>query len=180
MGYTPVSILSEPILTPEQCENIIASYGTKAKLAGINTGKNTKVRRAQAYGVTEEKDPQLYEQIIPHVLRTNDSIWEYHLAGFDRIQILKYTRGSHYDWHMDLGSGKHLSRKLSFIVGLSPADSYEGGEVFFKPGPEEKGFKIEQGQMILFPSFILHKVMPVTTGKRFVLVGWMRGLTPFQ
>ena len=71
---------------------------------------------------------------------------------------------------MDLGSGQHETRKLSFIIGLSPTESYEGGEVIFKVGPEEKAIKIEQGKMITFPSFVLHKVAPVTKGERYVLV----------
>ena len=79
-----------------------------------------------------------------------------------------------------MGPGIHETRKLSFIIGLSPAESYEGGEITFKVGPSDTSIKLEQGNMIVFPSFILHKVEPVTKGERYVLVGWLRGNDAFQ
>jgi predicted 2-oxoglutarate/Fe(II)-dependent dioxygenase YbiX len=31
--------------------------------------------------------------------------------------------------------------------------------------------------MIIFPSYLVHKVMPVTSGTRYALVGWAHGNT---
>ena len=62
----------------------------------------------------------------------------------------------------------------------SPPEQYEGGELIVKTSKKEQSVPLTQGKMILFPSFILHKVTPVTKGERYMLVGWLRGETPFQ
>ena len=69
---------------------------------------------------------------------------------------------------------------LSFVLPLSDPESYEGGELVLKPSFQEKSIPLEQGKIIVFPSFILHKVTPVTSGTRYMLVGWLRGKIPFQ
>ena len=33
----------------------------------------------------------------------------------------------------------------------------------------------EQGKLILFPSYVLHEVKPVTKGERYSLVAWITG-----
>ena len=73
-----------------------------------------------------------------------------------------------------------MYRKLSFVIPLSPPEAYEGGELIVQTSPKEISVPLTQGKMILFPSFVLHKVTPVTKGERHMLVGWLRGKTPFQ
>ena len=180
MPYTPGSLTQDQVISTAKCGEIIHTHGKKFRMGKVNAGQsNSQIRKALAHAIPIGEYPELYQEIIPLVLDVNRSLWGYKLDSHDSIQLLKYTPGCHYDWHMDLGSGGHETRKLSFIIGLSPTESYEGGEVIFKVGPVEKGIKIEQGKMMTFPSFILHKVAPVTKGERYVLVGWLRGEDPF-
>jgi PKHD-type hydroxylase len=71
--------------------------------------------------------------------------------------------GSNYDF---------LTRKLSFSIMLN--DDYEEGEFFMNLG-EKFNVPLKKGDMLIFPSFILHGVNPVKTGTRKSLVGWVTG-----
>jgi len=182
MRFTPAVMTNSTVLSPTLCGEIIHKYSQDVVPAGV-TGKaklNTTIRQASAKPIPIGDIDNLYEDLLSIALRVNHENWGFTLDDHDPIQFLKYTVGGHYNWHLDMGAGKHFTRKLSFIVGLTPTESYEGGEVVFKAGSNERSFKIPQGQMILFPSYILHKVTPVTKGERCVLVGWLRGEKPFQ
>ena len=69
-----------------------------------------------------------------------------------------------------------LQRKVSFSVGLSE-DYYEGGDLELMISRDlQHSFKLSRGDIVAFPSFVLHRVTPVTSGLRNALVGW--GLGP--
>ena len=72
-------------------------------------------------------------------------------------------------------------RKLSLTINLSDPKSYEGGdfEMEVRGDIEVITDGREQGSMILFPSFVPHRVTPVTRGTRYSLVIWLLG-RPFR
>jgi PKHD-type hydroxylase len=69
------------------------------------------------------------------------------------------------------------TRKLGFTIQLSNPEDYEGGELQFYDGsktrlePELK----EKGTLIVFPSFVWHRILPITKGTRYAVVGWIHG-----
>ena len=67
------------------------------------------------------------------------------------------------------------TRKLSSILFLSDPNEYVGGQLVMQYSKED--FKIEQkyGRMVVFPSFIMHKVTPIESGVRNSLVNWFSG-----
>ena len=101
------------------------------------------------------------------------------------MQITRYKKNGHYDFHFD-GNGftrsqvenkfiKNKTRKLSMTIVLN--DNYEGGEFeFFN---NKSLIKEKTGTIIVFPSYIVHKVKPVTKGTRYSLVVWFCG-EPFK
>jgi len=70
-------------------------------------------------------------------------------------------------------------RKLSVTVQLSDEDSYEGGDLQFMINNRIENAPRKKGTVIVFPSFILHRVTEVTKGKRNSIVGWLSG-PPFR
>ncbi len=76
-------------------------------------------------------------------------------------------------------------RKLSVTVSLNDSSEYEGGNLEFDLGPHRKDryFRCNEigpkGSVIVFPSFIPHRVLPVTKGTRYSLVCWSLG-APFR
>ena len=105
------------------------------------------------------------------------NMMRYHAPDLD-----KSGKPGKYDWHVDLGPGPVPSmRKLSYSILLNPGE-YEGGEFVSKVGRKDVIFEDQQklpeelpGTMILFPSYILHRISEVTKGTRYSMVGWAHG-----
>jgi len=119
----------------------------------------------------------LYEKFVSMVTEANRSLWNFELTGiFDDLQYTVYHEGGgHYDWHMDIGNGIFSRRKVSITVQLSDPDEYEGGDFEFLLGKDITKLPRKKGCAIIFPSFFLHRVAPVTKGVRKSLVLWIAG-----
>ena len=56
---------------------------------------------------------------------------------------------------------------------------YEGGEIEIKISASENAkirkIPVEPGNVIVFPSFLEHRVLPVTSNTRYSLVAWISG-----
>lgn len=102
----------------------------------------------------------------------------YRFNTFDAMNHNVYdsTKGGEYEYHIDVESYKlDFTTKLTCVLNLSE-DPYEGGEFYIKDGPEIHIKKMSvPGALVVFPSFLLHKVTPVTKGKRISLVLWKKG-----
>ena len=127
-----------------------------------------------------QQDPEftwLYEKFVGMVTEANRSLWNFELTGiFDDLQYTVYREGGgHYDWHMDIGSGVFSRRKVSITFQLSEPDEYEGGDFEFLLGKDITKLPRKKGCAIVFPSFFLHRVSPVTKGVRKSLVLWISG-----
>jgi len=69
------------------------------------------------------------------------------------------------------------SRQLSKTMPLNDPLEYEGGEFQIQTGLPEQPLIVEQkrGTAIIFPSFMLHRVTPITLGVRKSIVVWAVG-----
>ena len=108
---------------------------------------------------------------------------EFACRPHELIQVLRYDGSDKgfYDWHMDQGLRDATAlRKLSLTIQLSNASLYEGGGLEMRLGREVDYMPREQGSGVLFPSFILHRVAPVTRGVRYSMVVWFTGCRPFS
>ena len=116
------------------------------------------------------------------MMSANKDYFHYDLDYFStKIQSTVYfgNKHDHYTWHVDGGSvnvKNGMERKLSCSLLLSAPDEYEGGQ--FQIHYERsffKSLKPERGDCIIFPSWVPHRVRPVTSGKRISIVAWMAG-----
>ena len=138
----------------------------------------------------------IYDLIAPYMRSANhEAGWQFEITNVEKAQLTRYEGGGFYTWHKD-GQRDHLSafsgaksdalygnvRKLSMGVLLN--DDFEGGEFEFAhyEGGEFSVAKPEfekPGSIIVFPSFMEHRVAPVTRGVRYSLVTWFLG-PPFK
>ena len=92
----------------------------------------------------------------------------------------RYDTGMSYDTHVDnalMGGSSGLYRSdVSFTLFLNPPQDYEGGELIIEGVQEEQSYKLEAGSAIVYPSTTLHRVNPVTKGRRLVIVGWVQSV----
>ena len=89
------------------------------------------------------------------------------------IMFTKSAKGMKYGRHIDnpyMSSGR---ADLSFSIFLSEKNSYEGGELIVENINTENKFKLNKGEIIIYPSTYLHSVNEITSGERLVCVGWI-------
>ena len=120
----------------------------------------------------------LYLRIFNYVEKTNNDIFKFNLSEIiENMQYTEYDESyqGHYDWHIDLGEETSSRRKLAIIIQLSDPCEYEGGELQIFDGGKPKTCLKTKGSIIIFPTFLLHRVTPVTKGTRRSLVLWVAG-----
>ena len=117
------------------------------------------------------------DRIMTQVVEANNIIWNFDLkAIIDNIQYTEYDgNGGHYDWHLDIGPGSISHRKISIVIQLSDPDDYVGGDLEIMNASEKTVIPRGKGNVVIFPSFLLHRVVPLTSGKRKSLVLWVGG-----
>lgn len=156
----------------------------------VQLGKTVELQKATTFGGQDDRNrnsfvsfffPNEYTNWIFHRLATaindiNKQFFQFDLTGMEQgLQFTRYTApGEHYDWHIDKGYGT-ASRKLSLSVQLTDPDEYKGGELELMFGRKAQKVPRQRGLVSFFPSYVLHRVRPVTQGTRHSLVAWISG-----
>ncbi len=138
---------------------VIAGVG-----AGVQSDRSTKLKWIN--------DEILYKKISRCFLEANN-YYKFIITKVYDVGILKYDIGDYYKKHIDIGRPVVPERKLSLIVQLS--DDYEGGDTFFYTKEKPTTMKKEYNSAIIFPSYVMHEVKPVTKGERNSIVAWVTG-----
>ena len=141
----------------------------------------------------------IYKELHPFIRQANTAAgWNFHWDFSEACQFTKYNKGQYYDWHCDSWEGAYNRpndlnshgkiRKLSVTLSLSDEKDYKGGELEFdlrnKDPDKKRNTTIckeirPKGSLVVFPSFVWHRVCPVKKGSRYSLVIWNLG-TPFK
>lgn len=128
-----------------------------------------------------DKTEWMYEKLMQLVLEANFNYWKFDLSHVkDAIQYTEYNGDEEggYDWHLDVGTYPYSHRKISITVQLSDPDDYEGGDLeIWAGGKEPIKAPRQKGAVVMFPSYLMHRVTPVTKGVRKSLVLWVGGNT---
>jgi len=143
--------------------------GWAAKKVKNNTQLGSKV----AYG----KD--IKEQLKKTLLENQKFQSAARPRAIHSILISRYETGMSYGTHVDnahMGGQNYLRSDLSFTYFLNPPNEYEGGELMIDEGERERAVKLPANSVIVYPSSTLHRVAPVASGVRLVMVGWVQSL----
>ena len=94
------------------------------------------------------------------------------------LRIVKYGPGCKYDWHVDQAIMGRKSVHMSFTIFLN--EGYDGGELeIMSPHPHPAiHIKKPPGEGCIYPTSARHRVKPVLSGERIVLVGWIKSFIP--
>lgn len=122
----------------------------------------------------------LYEKISIYLRRINGEYYRFEVDGmYEQLQYTIYESESSgfYNWHQDIGvySSSSVTRKLSMSILLTDPLTYEGGDLEIWGSSGIVPAPRELGQIVVFPSYLLHRVTPVTKGTRKSLVIWFGG-----
>jgi PKHD-type hydroxylase len=165
--------------SPEECAKII-QIGN-ARIVGDSRIRGNEV----AADIRDSKNSWImpcddsnwiFRRVTDVIVDLNSRFFKFELFGF--IEGFQFTRydapGGKYDQHIDRGLNS-WTRKLSFCLQLSDPKDYEGGDLEMYFGKDPTLPKKEQGYATVFPSYVLHRVTPVTKGTRYSLVAWITG-----
>jgi PKHD-type hydroxylase len=191
------------------CDQIIQYGNSKEDKLGVtgkyedkklNKKEIIDLKKKRNSNVVFLSDSWIYKEIHPYIHLANQNAgWNFQWDYSEPCQFTKYKKGQYYDWHCD-GSNKPYSkkelgigmygkvRKLSVTVSLSDTKDYSGGELEFdfrENDPNKKRHIVKctqilpKGSLVVFPSFVWHRVCKVKKGHRYSLVIWNLGW-PFK
>jgi PKHD-type hydroxylase len=157
-------------------------------------GDQLRPMKAELYGRTDntdhvritrvawmERKPEilwLYARLEEMVLRINAEFYRYDLYGLNeafQYTVYEGSEGGHYGWHVDMGEQNYEPRKISLSLQLSGPSDYDGGDLVLEAGDGPYRAEKARGTLIAFPSYVLHRVVPVSSGVRKSLVIWVAG-----
>ncbi|MAL10692.1 MAG: hypothetical protein CMF74_13650 [Maricaulis sp.] len=162
------------------CKDIVKLGNQTKKHLGIYSGKNgkrnsKKVRNSHVCFLNDWWIKRWFDNYF--FIANKNAEWNFQFDRYEAFQFTQYKINQHYSWHPDSFVNKDIVRKLSGIILLSDPQDYKGGEIEFRtPGNKIiKMGKQPKGTILIFPSFVYHRVKPVTSGKRYSLVIWACG-----
>lgn len=170
-AFTPQEI--DKIIT--DCSKIPTQYGSIAGGGGENEIES--IRKSTVRWVPQTDEFSWIYWRIAELTKEANTIWNFDLHSMpEAIQFTEYFgNGGHYDWHQDIGPGELSIRKVSVTIQLSDGDDYQGGDLEFLRGATPEQAPRGKGVAVLFPSYLLHRVTPLTGGTRRSLVLWLGG-----
>jgi PKHD-type hydroxylase len=186
-------IYRENFLSGDECDKIIEELDTEDLEDGQLVGDyeegiiNKNVRRTLNKDIIFDRykkpfdDTNLFNRVESALKIANIQYFNYDVEGIDKLRFLKYGIGGRYEWHTDYGRHECSMRKLTGIIQLSDSNDYEGGDFEFGLTDTEgsgllKGNR-NKGCLLVFPSFLSHRVAPLTKGKRYSIITWLEGDT---
>ncbi len=163
------------VFTPEQCERIKAIGRSRPIWDGRSTSDDDNYRVCKTSWIEEDPEAGFIFSRLREVVRSVNGLYQVAAAGFgEPLHYIEYDPGGHFEWHTDLGDGPMSTRKISMSIQLSGDDDYAGGDLEFCPHGVIGEFR-GIGNVVAFPAYIAHRVLPVLSGRREALVAWIHG-----
>jgi PKHD-type hydroxylase len=167
----------------------------------LNEDQVLNMQRKRKSDLVWLNDTWIYKEIHPYIHQANKNAgWNFDWIRSESCQFTKYKLNQYYDWHCDSwdkpydkpGTPEHgMIRKISVTCQLTDGSEYTGGELQFDTRSYDPHMRDEdkhvitskeilpKGSIVVFPSFVWHRVQPVTRGTRYSLVIWNLGY-PFR
>jgi PKHD-type hydroxylase len=182
----------ESAVSPDLCNKLIAPFSEDNFNSGVigteEYGRiNKNIRDADTQWAPKY---DLIECILTrYIIQANlEALWNFDITEPEQVQIGRYKENQFYNQHIDcfvkgsdiidIGNGSGFvipiknQRKISASLILNDESEYDGGDLFIL----DETVKVrKQGTIIVFPSFMAHRVTPVTRGVRYSAVCWMLG-----
>ena len=194
----PSRICDDIVRKGKQLQEQMAVTGGYGDIDKLNKEEIKDLKRKRNSNIVWMQDRWIYNEIQPYIHQANiNAGWNFDWDFSESCQFTKYGLNQYYGWHcdswdtpynkpQDLNSHGKI-RKLSVTISLSDPSEYEGGNLEFdmrnqkdwENNKEKAIYECHEirprGSIIVFPSFVWHRVKPVTKGTRYSLVIWNLG-----
>lgn len=180
---SPIIFEYADFFTEAECNTII-EIGEKLgpKFAQLYSGSpsgslNDEVRKCGVSWIRPDEDTSWIFQKLGHLVKeVNEKYFHFAIQWGEDAQFTKYDASyqGFFGKHLDIiAFAGEAVRKISISVQLN--DEYEGGDLNIYTTENPHVVQKKQGTVVVFPSFLLHEVTPVTSGVRYSLVNWVIG-----
>ena len=94
----------------------------------------------------------------------------------------RYGAGQEFETHVDnairikRGSDFRIRSDLSITVFLEAPENYDGGELLVEDHYGVQRVKLPAGHAVVYPSSSLHRVTPITRGRRVASFFWLQSM----
>jgi PKHD-type hydroxylase len=186
-------------LTPQQCDDLDQAAAKTEQVEGFHFGHKEGHRKSQISWIYEAFCTEMIGAWMQQA--NSEAGWYYDLELPESVQYTRYSVGDHYDWHIDGNQDQHAARKLvaqvaapiplnvtpfpkfqgtvrklSATVNLSDPEDYTGGELELRCYDQLHIFNnAPKGSIVVFPSFMEHRITPIESGERNAAVMWYNG-----
>lgn len=174
------------LLTPAELQQL----DSLLKAGTFSDGRITAGGAGQSIKSNAQLDPSdpngpRANQLIKNALMRNEAFKSYAMPyRVSDLTFSRYEAGMHYGEHTDNAvnwmSQQVIRSDMSFTIFLSEPGEYEGGELIARILDEEVAVKGNRGDMVVYPSGLIHRVNEVTSGARRVALGWLQSTVPEQ
>ena len=147
--------------------------------ATFNKTLNAEIRKSKVKWLPQTATFKWVYSLMQDLALEANNQWNFDLHAMpENIQYTEYdaNEAGHYTWHQDIGPGYASKRKVSITIQLTDSHEYEGGDLeIWQGGTAVQTCPRGAGVAVLFPSYMMHRVTPLTSGIRKSLVLWIGG-----
>jgi PKHD-type hydroxylase len=162
------------LLTAQECERLVALAQELHFVDGrVSNPANVSKQNLQA----DPADPKYAEsvQVVAGALARSREFGSFAMPKRIAPPLLcRYEPGMKYGAHADAAliqlPNAKVRSDLSCTVFIGDPSTYEGGELAMVLGNQTLAFKGAPGEAIVYPSTLLHEVVPVRSGQRLVSI----------
>lgn len=177
MAHLPIWYLNS--IDPATCDKAVAEFKALPAIdASMGIAGDTHDHAHRNTAVRFATSNHWFEECLKQVAFEGNKLcgWEYDTTSNENIQFAEYGPEQHYNWHVDIFplSGQPLDRKLTVVCLLNDPSEFTGGEFQIRLYSEYTA-PLVKGSVIAFPSFLEHRVIPVTSGMRKSATIWLNG-----
>jgi hypothetical protein len=167
----------------EECRAIVSLHDSYNMVASkMNYQSGDRVRDCSLFWLPRNDQTEwIFSRLWKTAKRFNEE-YQFELSPeMGMAQLTRYAPGQQYNWHMDLGPKQASVRKISIVLQLSSNKDMQGGgiEIFYGDSIDNR-LKADIGDVVMFPSFVMHRAATISTGVRWSLVIWLTGPQPFR
>ena len=173
-------VKTDPLFTPKDVKEInreLKKYDQPERQEKPEIPAENAIKSSSVFTIPCIEVMNMMSGFITQIRKCNAEYFGFDLYEYydlDYYNYNVYNPGEEYEWHDDSAPDMHnLDMKLTCILNLSE-EPYTGGDLLVQDNTDMI-HNPAPGGIVIFPSFSLHKVTPVISGKRITLSYWATG-----
>ena len=167
------------VFNDKEVEDILAKFNNKKFVDGKKTQQ-----LSQLYNIKENKETLINSKVDEYIInlfKEKTAINKIYAPTKIKNRIYNnYNTNDFYDYHIDSFQSSDSKMLYNYGFTISLSDDFEGGEFVLQTEAGEVGYKVNKGEVVIFPIIYPHKVTPVTKGCRQNIIGWFESKVTYE